>query len=208
MSHQIVPLFPTLISLVSYEGAADFNPRGRARVAELRKQGGGIVRDGQWHTGHELHRDPVFKELADFALKAVADRFDALRYKPSPLAITGFWANVNEPGYQHPSHMHANNFISGVYYLTAPENAGGIVFHDPRKQQQVLVPTLIEVTDVNSMAIRLPAVEGQMLLFPSWLEHYTEANRAPVARISVAFNMMLTGGFGSPETFAAGYVQP
>lgn len=207
MSHQIMSLFPTLISLVSYDRAEDFNPRGRLRIAELRREGGGIVRDGQWHTGHELHKDPVFRELADFAVKAVADRFEALRYRSSPIAITGFWANVNEPGYQHPSHMHANNFISGVYYLTAPKNAGGIVFHDPRKQQ-VLVPTLSEVTDLNSMAIRLPAVEGQMLLFPSWLEHHTEANRADRPRVSVAFNMMLTGGFGSPETFAGGYVAP
>ena len=208
MTHQIVAMFPTLVSLVTFDRAAEFNPRARARLEELEKDGGGILKNGQWQSGHELHKDPAFKELADFVEAAVAARFDALRYKPATLAITGFWGNVNRPGFQHMVHAHSNNFISGVYYVTAPENAGGIVFQDPRLQNKVLVPSIAEITDINSMAIRLPSVEGQMILFPSWLEHFTEANRSAVPRVSIAFNLMLTGGFGSPETFAGGYVQP
>ena len=72
----------------------------------------------------------------------------------------------------------------------------------------MLIPTLLESTVMNSTMACLPAIEGQVILFPSWLEHYTEENRSPVPRISIAFNMMLTGGFGSAETFAAGYVTP
>ncbi len=208
MSHQIVALFPTLVSLVAYERAAEFNPRARARLEDLERQGTGSLKDGQWQSGHELHEDPVFKELADFVQGAVAARFEALRYRPATLAITGLWGNVNRPGYQHMAHAHSNNFISGVYYVTAPENAGGIVFQDPRLQNKVLVPAIAEITDINSTAIRLPSVEGQMILFPSWLEHFTETNRSQVPRISIAFNLMLTGGFGSPETFAGGYVRP
>ena len=120
----------------------------------------------------------------------------------------GFWGKTNPPGYQHTAHAHSNNFISGVYYVSAPENAGGIIFQDPRKQAQVLVPTIAELTDMNSTAIRLPSVEGQMILFPSWLEHFTETNLSGSPRISIAFNLMLTGRFGSPETFAGGFVQP
>lgn len=208
MSHQIAAMFPTLVSLVAYERAAEFNPRARTRLDELERQGAGVVKDGQWQSGHELHKDPVFRELADFVNAAVAARFEALRYEPAKLAITGFWGNTNRPGYQHMAHAHSNNFISGVYYVSAPENAGGIIFQDPRKQAQVLVPTIAELTDMNSTAIRLPAVEGQMILFPSWLEHFTETNRSDSLRISIAFNLMLTGGFGSPETFAGGFVQP
>lgn len=35
-----------------------------------------------------------------------------------------------------------------------------------------------------------------------------EPNRSSVARISLAFNPMLIGNFGSAGTFAAGYVAP
>jgi uncharacterized protein (TIGR02466 family) len=208
MSHQIMPLFPTLVSLVTYEQAAEFNERARQRLAELERSGAGNRKDGQWQCGPKLHEDPVFQGFTEFVLRSVGDRFAALHYQPSPMVITGFWANVNEPGYQHRIHAHSNNFISGVYYLTAPENAGGIVFHDPRKQHQVLLPSVTTVTEMNSTVTRLPAVEGQMLLFPSWLEHYTERNEAPLPRISLAFNLMLIGNFGSAETFAAGYVAP
>ena len=208
MTHQILQLFPTLISLVPFERAADFNPRARARIVELERQRGGIRVTGQWQSRHDLHTDPAFQDLVEFVVRAVGDRFGALRYQSSPMAMTGFWANINEPGFQHSTHMHANNFVSGVYYVTAPPEAGGIVFHDPRKQHAVLMPTMIESTAMNSTMARLPAVEGQLVLFPSWLEHYTEPNRSKTPRISIAFNMMLTGGFGSPETFAAGYVTP
>ncbi|MBI1777301.1 MAG: hypothetical protein HYR63_18345 [Proteobacteria bacterium] len=207
MTHQIVSFFPTLVSLVGYEHAAGFHPPARARIAQLQRTGG-TTKPGQWQSGSDLHRDPVFADFAAFALRAAADRFEALRYRPSPLAFTGMWANINTPGFAHPAHAHSNNFLSGVYYLTVPEGGGGLVFLDPRKQQQVLVPSLIEVTPMNSTAARLPAVEGQMVLFPSWLEHYTEENRAQLPRVSIAFNLMLTGGFGSPESFAAGYVEP
>jgi uncharacterized protein (TIGR02466 family) len=139
-------------------------------------------------------------------LGAAQDRFAALRYKEPKVAITGLWANVNEPGFAHPVHAHSNNFLSGVYYVSAPEGCGGIVFMDPRKQQQVLVPTLAEITPMTAMASRIEAKDGRMILFPSWLEHYTEENRAAAPRISLSFNLMLTGNFGSPETFAGGYV--
>jgi len=208
MTHEVLTLFPTLVSLALFEKAADFNPRARQRIAELRDQPGGMRSPGQWQSRHDLHTDPVFKDLVDFIVKATNDHFGALSYKSTPLAITGFWANINEPGFQHATHSHPNNFVSGVYYVTAPENAGGLVFHDPRKQHIVLAPTVTQWTALNSTKARLPAVEGRAVLFPSWLEHYTESNDSDVARISIAFNLMLTGGFGSPETYAGGYIQP
>jgi uncharacterized protein (TIGR02466 family) len=208
MSHQIVPLFPTPVSLVDFERAGEFNPRARLRIAELQREGGGIRSEGQWQSGHELHKDPVFRDLVDFVVGATAARFAALGYRDTPMAITGFWANVNEPGYRHPVHAHSNNFVSGVYYVTAPEDAGGLVLHDPRKQHAVLMPSHAESTPMNSPAVRLPAIEGQAILFPSWLEHQTEVNRSAAPRVSIAFNLMMTGGFGSAETFAAGYVTP
>jgi uncharacterized protein (TIGR02466 family) len=207
MSHQIMSLFPTLVSLVTYERAAEFNPRAKAHIEELERSNVGTRNhEGQWQYGPRLQDDPVFADFTQFVLRAVGDRFNALNYQPSPLAITGVWANINQPGYSHRIHAHSNNFISGVYYVTAPEKAGGIVFHDPRKQHQVLLPSVTKANEMNSTMARLPAIEGQAILFPSWLEHYTERNEDEIPRISIAFNLMLVGNFGSPETFAAGYV--
>jgi uncharacterized protein (TIGR02466 family) len=208
MTHQIASFFPTLVSLVAYPEAGRFHPPARTRIQALHDSGEGLRKPGQWQSGPLLHRDPVFQDFARFALKAAADRFEALKYRPTTVGFTGMWANVNTPGYAHPAHAHSNNFLSGVYYVTAPEGAGGLVFLDPRKQHQVLVPALAEITPMNSTAARLAPAEGQMILFPSWLEHYTEENRSAVPRVSIAFNLMLTGDYGSPETFAAGTVQP
>ena len=91
MTHQILPLFPTMVSLVDYDQAGEFNPRARARIAELERLGG-TVKPGQWQSGPELHQDPVFADFIQFVLQAVGARFEALRYQSSPLALTGFWA--------------------------------------------------------------------------------------------------------------------
>jgi uncharacterized protein (TIGR02466 family) len=206
MTHQIASFFPTLVSLVFHPDPGDFHPKARARIQALQASGQGTDKPGQWQSGPDLHKDKVFLAFADFVMQAAADRFEALKYQPTQLAFTGMWANVNTPSYVHPVHAHSNNFLSGVYYVTAPEGAGGLVFLDPRKQHQVLVPSLAEITPMNSTAARLGAQEGQMILFPAWLEHYTEENRSPVPRISIAFNLMLRGHFGSAETFAAGYL--
>jgi uncharacterized protein (TIGR02466 family) len=208
MPHQIASFFPTLVSLVAYPEAGRFHAPARARIQALQASGQGLVKPGQWQSGPALHQDPVFQPFARFVLTAAAERFAALEYGPTEVGFTGMWANVNTPGYAHPVHAHSNNFLSGVYYVTAPEGAGGLVFLDPRKQHQVLVPTLAQITPMNSTAARLPAEEGQMILFPAWLEHYTEANQSAAPRISIAFNLMLTGAFGSAETFAAGAVKP
>src|SRR5688572_9411229 len=208
MPHQTLSLFPTPISRIDYERAATFNPRARTRIAEMERSGTGTRTPGQWQSGPNLHEDPVFQEFMQFVLQAVGERFAALQYQPSPVAITGLWANVNEPGHSHRIHAHSNNFISGVYYVTAPEKAGGLVFHDPRKQNQVLLPAVTAPSEMNSTVATVSAVEGQALLFPSWLEHYTETNQSQTARISIAFNLMLAGNFGSPEKFAGGYVAP
>ena len=87
MTHQILPLFPTLVSLVEFEGAAAFNPQAREHLAALERQGGGIRTPGQWQSRHDLHLDPAFKPLVDFVVRAVAERFEALRYQPTPMAI-------------------------------------------------------------------------------------------------------------------------
>jgi hypothetical protein len=208
ITHQIMPLFPTLVSLVTYEHGAAFNVRARERILQLKNSGVGGSIPGQWQFGPKLNEDPFFHDFTQFVLRSIGDRFGALHYEPSPMSITGMWANVNEPGYQHRIHAHSNNFISGVYYVTASEKSGGIAFHDPRKQNQVLLPSVTKATEMNSTVTSLPAIEGQMLLFPSWLEHYTEKNETDVARISIAFNLMLVGNFGSATTFAAGYVAP
>jgi hypothetical protein len=89
-----------------------------------------------------------------------------------PLRI-GFWANAMHPGQSTSRHRHEENdeLCSGVYYVTAPANAGDIVFHD------------------GPFETRVTPRAGLMLLFSPALDHSVETNRSNALRLSIAFNI-------------------
>jgi uncharacterized protein (TIGR02466 family) len=72
-----------------------------------------------------------------------------------------------------------------------PKNSGSIVFErdievgcyiDQREQCS-------EFNKYNSTIWSFNNVEGELLLFPSWLKHRVEANLSKKDRISISFNI-------------------
>ena len=49
-----------------------------------------------------------------------------------PLQAIHAWATVHRGGMHHLSHTHPDHMVSGVYYVSVPPQAGGIIFSDPR----------------------------------------------------------------------------
>lgn len=106
------------------------------------------------------------------------------------LKVTGCWANLNAPGVAHAMHSHPNNFLSGVYYVRVPAGADTINFHDPRPQTGVMRAPVSALSAENTDQVVVRVAPGTLLLFPSWLPHSVDANRAAERRISVSFNLM------------------
>ena len=46
-----------------------------------------------------------------------------LEYQYQKIEITSMWGNVLKSGDPHPPHTHSNNLWSGVYYISAGEDA-------------------------------------------------------------------------------------
>ena len=84
--------------------------------------------------------------------------------------------------------------ISGVYYLKAPKNCGNLVFRHPSPciEYDWSKNKLTENIEYNSGLYNFVPKEGQLLLFPSWLEHFVRPNlNKTQERISIAFNIAL-----------------
>jgi uncharacterized protein (TIGR02466 family) len=92
---------------------------------------------------------------------------DTFKYIYDSIEITNMWASKYEKGQTHAPHTHANNVLSGVYYLT---NGTPLQFFDPRPN--VLSPTCIENTIDNVSAFNFNAVKGTGVIFPSWMQHW------------------------------------
>ena len=150
-----------------------------------------------WQTEDTLHTLPEFEDLAGRIQVAVEGVLDFLAYDYEAVGITGMWGNIYRRENVINEHSHHNNFLSGVYYVAAPENSGGIVFKDPRGQTQVLEPKVREHNQFNAGHAIYPAQEGTLFVFPSWLEHKVQPNRSDRHRISISFNAMFRGELGT-----------
>lgn len=114
------------------------------------------------------------------------------------IALTGFWININFPNAVNMAHTHGFSFFSGVYYIDVPENSGNIVFTHPNQHIQaywnVRYDGLQTFTQENSSNVErwwLPSCDGNLYIFPSWLEHSVEINSSKHNRYSFAFNTTL-----------------
>ncbi|WP_193367248.1 TIGR02466 family protein [Pelagibius marinus] len=144
-----------------------------------------------WQTAQDLHLQPAFADLAKVIVEAGEAALKSIEAEHNGLTITGCWANVNPPEARHRAHTHPNNFLSGVYYVRAPQGGNHISFTDPRVQCAVMQPRYRKDNVLNASVINLEVADGVMILFPSWLQHDVRRNASNEERVTIAFNLML-----------------
>lgn len=142
---------------------------------------------------HDTLGDINLNELTAEILQAGAEfaQHHGLSVGPEALKVDS-WINFFNPGQSEQQHNHYGNFISGVYYVSAPPGAGAYRFYDPAVQKTMWKGIHLHGSQpgmtTQSSGQFIPQ-EGMMILFPSWLEHCVLANKSDQTRISLAFNI-------------------
>jgi hypothetical protein len=109
--------------------------------------------------------------------------------------IVNGWVNINRPGNEvlpnNPPHLHANYFLSAVYYAKATPGCGSLTFIAPFTGLEYTVPrnAISNDTIYNASRWSIEPEEGKLVIFPSWLLHYVNNNHSQEDRISIAFNI-------------------
>jgi len=105
--------------------------------------------------------------------------------------LWGWVTSLNAGGFNSP-HIHPRSTISGVFYLQTPfeiiknvDNnfSGWIGSMDPRSNSQIWPLS----SHLNYFFV--PPVEGSLVLFPSYLQHFVPPFNAKDERIAIAFNL-------------------
>ena len=113
------------------------------------------------------------------------------------------WIVKHHPKDWAQDHMHENSLLSGVYYLDAPKDAGGIVFVKGYNEQEIfpmaITPKVSEYNYVTSKQMTFKVNPGKLVIFPSNLMHSFEENKSNNDRYSLAFNLFCRGNFGHNE---------
>jgi len=137
-----------------------------------------------------------FESLADFLQDCVRDYLDNVYcYQYERFEIIHAWVNrAPEGGYQR-MHYHGNSIVSGVYYLKADAaQSAPLMFDKPELNTQPYIAIATrEQTLFTANRIAYPSATGTAYLFPSQLRHGYEMPTKGGERISLAFNVMLSG---------------
>lgn len=109
-----------------------------------------------------------------------------LEYGLPQLAIGNSWMNRVGKGGAVKSHRHEVSVLSGAFYPIADKGSTPLVFKSPLHPYKMYEYTAKE-TQLNANLMETPCEQGTLVLFPSWLEHYTEDNNTD-NRVTVSFN--------------------
>ena len=98
--------------------------------------------------------------------------------------FTNWWLNINEKGNYNGKHVHPLADLSGVWYIT--DNEGSINFEDPQIMTRSNVNRKLLGTNLS---FNMQCLAGDLIIFPSDMQHSVEPHTLDTPRISVSFNM-------------------
>lgn len=113
--------------------------------------------------------------------------------------FTQSWINYSKKGDSHHKHFHANSIVSGVFYFKV-EPQDPIYFYD-RIKTNLHILNYPNYWNVSRMLV--PVSAGDVIIFPSWLEHDVEPVKTDDLRVSLSFNTWFNGAIGSDEALTA-----
>jgi len=130
---------------------------------------------------------PLFEYICQMGFKAVAD----LDFVDCDIALTEAWLNINDSRQcMNSEHVHGEVF-SGVFYLSAPDESGKLVIQNPAINKMWKGCSLTsQKNQFTGESIRIEPVEGNIILFPSYISHSVETNNHDEERISISFNLI------------------
>ena len=112
------------------------------------------------------------------------------------------WVLVHTKGDYSHKHYHQNSWLSGIYYHQIPPNSGNVTFfasppsHGWTSSQMSPYTEIEEYNPLNSSLFVVEPKAGDLLLFPSHVEHSSGVNVTDYDRSLVSFNYSLHGTWG------------
>lgn len=188
------PLFPTYIWSFDLEDeiSAGLNVDLMKGLDALTPERPKLEPGRKWQTDQNLHEFEEFAELVKIFHAAMAEVLDLIGVACSEFEITGCWANISPKFAHHGAHHHANNYLSGIYYILAPPGGDSVIFHEPRSQPSIIDPPLKKETKYFANAHQIRVKPGRMIIFPSWLSHSVPSSTADSLRVSISYNIMFS----------------
>ena len=144
----------------------------------------------QWGHTHYLS-DPTFKEnlIIKYQLENFSNEIhkhlkyycESIQLPIREYFITSSWFSLFKKGNYAHIHNHGECDIAGVYYFKKSDNDGCLFLCNPA--------ILAETSIFRTGRLMTRRSQGDILLFPGWIDHGVQTNETDSDRISVSFNI-------------------
>jgi len=199
MTNYVISLFPTGVYKSSILTLDDDTVK-HINTYAVRKNQANVYSEDSYCLSSER-----FSELSAQLAYHLNEYFKFM-YKPkgdvSPY-ITQSWFNWTGKNQSHHRHIHSNSIISGVYYVRTQE-LDAITFYRENINQaggsvDIGLNLSMQTTGYNEFTtgnMDVPVKDGDLILFPSSLQHGVKQRDGDNLRISIAFNSFVRGKIG------------
>ena len=183
IAHQILA-FPSVIMGFDLQGAYDPDQLVDEEIVPHALMGNAQPGDGS-SSGkgiNYLHTRPEVKLM----LQNCVDEYTN-KMSQETLAIANSWINRASQGTFTNLHRHEGSVISGAFYPKVEgEGSSPLILHTPLAAH-TFNTFYTQDNDLNASYCQVPATQGMLWLFPSWLNHHTEPTQTN-SRWVISFN--------------------
>ena len=123
---------------------------------------------------------PLVKQIKEFC--------NYLPLDIKQIRIPQLWVNVNKKGDHNIIHQHGAYHLAGTYYVKVPKDSGRLVFRDPRPGaiSNVFMVNRFDKGEFKNINL----MEGLLMIWPSYLDHFVEPSQTDEERISISFDII------------------
>ena len=115
--------------------------------------------------------------------------------KTHTYTIASSWGNIHYNNDWSHKHNHETSDFSGCCYIKCNPDSGNINFYKPYFHYNLLQTQkelrFSEETDLNTEKISITPIDGDIILFPSFVAHDVDTNISDETRISLAFDITI-----------------
>jgi uncharacterized protein (TIGR02466 family) len=128
-----------------------------------------------------LMHDPAFREVADYLLVSSVDILRGQGYAVDryDFYLQGLWVQEVTKGAGTNVHVHKNSQICGWFFLETPESGAYPIYHDTRKNKEMVELDFIQGSDITNATnmIHFNNMQpGSVLFSNSWMQHQLMGN--------------------------------
>lgn len=145
------------------------------------------------NSGYKIYTDEYFNSLVSTITNKVGEFSQFYGMGNCDIRVDDGWINISGKGDYQEYHQHAGSHFSAVYYVSAPENCGDIVFRSYEANFDMFPLNPKELNENTFKTTSYKAVESNLLIFRSSLLHTVEMNNSAETekRISIAMNFIV-----------------